>query len=91
MSLEILNLSLEKISKLKKNMRAKVFLVTKYACRGCFLYQKKASHAYVFLSLEIFSKLRFKISKLIFSKKKTKFKNYTHSEVEFGEFSKLKG
>jgi len=26
-----------------------------------------------------------------FSKKKTKFKKYTHSEVEFGEFSKLKG
>ena len=38
-----------------------------------------------------FSKLRFKISKLIFFGKKTKFKKYTHSEVEFGEFSKLKG
>ena len=85
------------------------------------------------LSLEIFSKLRFKISKLIFFgkkqnlknthtqrlslenspnsrvdfgdflqtqvqnlqthffEKKSKFIKYTHSEVEFGEFSKLKG
>ena len=43
------------------------------------------------LSLEIFSKLKFKISKLIFFEKKSKFKKYTHSEVEFGEFSKLKG
>ena len=32
----------------EKNMRAEVFLVTKYACRRCFLYQKKPSHAYFF-------------------------------------------
>ena len=42
------------------------------------------------LSLEIFSKLKFKISKLIFFKKKSKFKKYTHSEVEFGDFPELR-
>ena len=54
------------------------------------MYQKKPARVF-FLNLEILSKLWFKISKLIFFEKKTKFKKYTHSEVEFGEFSKLKG
>ena len=89
MSLEILNLSLEKISKLKKKYACEAFFDTKNTLCTLILLPKKPSHAYFFLSLEIFSKLRFKISKLIFFGKKTKFKKYTHSEVEFGEFSTL--
>ena len=43
------------------------------------MYQKKPAHVF-FLSLEILSKLRFKISKLIFFEKKNRNLKNTHTQ-----------
>ena len=99
MSLEILNLSLEKKPNSKKNMRANVFLVTKYACRGCFLYQKKL-RTHIFFEFGDFLQTQVQNLQTHFFRKKQNLKN-THtqrlslenspnSRVEFGDFSELR-
>ena len=90
MSLEILNLSLDKISKLKKNVR-RFFLIQKTPSARIFCYQKKfCTHIFIWV-WKFYPNSGSKSPNSFFSKKKSKFKTYTHSEVEFGEFSKLKG
>ena len=99
-------LSLEKISKLKlkgwvwrfsPNSRVEFgdFLQTQVQNLQTHFFRKKKrnlknTHTQR-LSLENSPNSGSKFPNSFFSKKKTKFKKYTHSEVEFGEFSKLKG
>ena len=101
MSLEILNLSLEKISKLKKKYACRSFFGNKICVQRVFFVSKKTFARIFFLSLEKISKLRFKISKLIFFEKKKRNLKNTHtqrlslenspnSRVEFGDFPELR-
>ena len=79
MSLEILNLSLEKNLQTQKNMRAKVFFDTKNTLCTHILLPKKLLHAY---SKEFFSEFG--------QTQELSLENSANSSAEFVEFSKLR-
>ena len=51
-------------------MREEVFLVTKYACRGCFLYRKKTFARIFFFEFGDFLQTQVQNLQLIFFEKK---------------------
>ena len=57
---------------------------------GVFCIEKNLARIF-FFEFGDFLQTQVQNLQLIFFEKKSKFKKYTHSEVEFGEFSKLKG
>jgi D-hexose-6-phosphate mutarotase len=81
----------ENLQTQKKICVRRFFLIQKTPSARIFCYQKNFC-THIFFEFGDF--LQTQVQNLqthFFRKKKSKFKKYTHSEVEFGEFSKLKG
>ena len=75
----------------KKKYAWRSFFGNKICVQRVFFVSKKTFARIFFFEFGDFLQTQVQNLQLIFFEKKSKFKKYTHSEVEFGEFSKLKG